>query len=447
VNTSRKRAAGLHALLGAAIVAAAVSIDRVLGIPPAWGTLQTAGVVAGLAVAAAGLVLGGRALRVSSSLCVAGLATLVAVAGVEVLGRALGHDFGNGEAAFLAIPPYFRQPTVPFGEASFRRRGPQTWTGRVLFTRLEQIRMEPNPYADEPVVTVAYDDEGFRNPPDLADWEVAVVGDSFTEAGYLPYEDLFTTVMAERLGVAVKNLGVSMTGSLSQAAYLEHFGIAPSTRHAVIVFFENDPLETSLELAALKRARETGRRDLREIERQTSFLRALYDGLVGDRRKVIRHSHATFGPERIPVSTYFAPKGPDEIEPELFEQIDEGLNLAFSELARISEEHGLTPWLVFMPCKARTHYGQLEFSERAEERVSSWEPSDLPEYVRGLAAAHGLRFLDLTPVLTREAHASGKLLYNSMYDMHLNARGSHLVGEVLAEMLREGWDEPPGPLR
>jgi hypothetical protein len=447
VDGSKKRTSVLHALFGAAIVVAAVSIDRVLGIPPAWGTLQTVGVALGLAVALAGPLLGGRAARASSGLCLAGLATLAGVAGVELLGRAVGHDFGNGEGAFLRIPPYFRQPTVPFGEASFRKRGPEEWTGQVLYTRLEQIRMEPNPYADEPVLTIRYDDQGFRNPPELADWEVAVVGDSFTEAGYLPYEGLYTSVLAEELGVAVKNLGVSMTGSLSHAAYLEHFGLAPSVRHAVFVFFENDPLETSLELDALKRTRETGQRELREIETETSVLRHLYGMLAGDQRRVIRHSHATFGPERIPVSTYFAPKGPDEIEPELFVRIDEGLNLAFAEFARIAAEHGLTPWLVFMPCKARTHHGQLEFTERAEARVRDWEPSDLPEYVGRLAVKHGLRFRDLTPVLRAEAQRSNELLYNSMYDMHLNARGARLVGAALGELLREGWDQPPGPLR
>jgi len=438
VDGSKKRAIVLHALLGAAIVVAAVSFDRVLGIPPAWGTLQTVAVALGVAVALAGPLLGARVARGSSALCLAGLATLAAVAGVELLGRALGHDFGNAEAAFLRIPPYFRQPTVPFGEASFRRRGPESWTGQVLYTRLEQIRMQPNPYEDEPVVTVEYDAEGFRNPPELADWQVAVVGDSFTEAGYLPSEDLFTTVLASALGVPVKNLGVSMTGSLSHAAYLEHFGVAPSMRHAVVVFFENDPLETSLELEALQRARETGQRDLREQERQTSLLRALYARLEGDQRKVIRHSHATFGPERIPVSTYFAPVNRSEVEPELFARMDAGLNLAFAEIARVCAERGITPWLVFMPCKARTHHGQLEFTERAEERVSTWEPSDLPQYVQGLAAAHGLRFRDLTPILSEEARASGELLYNSMYDMHLNARGSRLVGQVLADMLRDG---------
>ena len=55
----------------------------------------------------------------------------------------------------------------------------------MLNTRLSQLRIVPNPFAEERVVRVAYDEHGFRNPPDLADWVIAVTGDSF-EPGPLP---------------------------------------------------------------------------------------------------------------------------------------------------------------------------------------------------------------------------------------------------------------------
>ena len=47
----------------------------------------------------------------------------------------------------------------------------------------------------------------------------------------------------ERLGVRVKNLGVSGTGGFSHAAYLKHYGVAPSTSDAVLVFFEGNDLK------------------------------------------------------------------------------------------------------------------------------------------------------------------------------------------------------------
>lgn len=76
-------------------------------------------------------------------------------------------------------------------------------------------------YRNERPVTVAYDEQGFRNPDDLIDWDIVVVGDSFVELGYLPYEDLYTTRLGRLLGCRVKNLGCSYTGPFTYDYYLK----------------------------------------------------------------------------------------------------------------------------------------------------------------------------------------------------------------------------------
>ena len=430
-------------LLAAAFAVTAGGFDLVMGEPFAWGRVETLGFGLAAVAAAVGWLAPASVRRATAGLCMAGLVTLLTVGLVELTGRLAQYDFSRGEAAYLRIPTYFRQARVPVGDAYFRRNGPQQWRGQVLNVRLDQIGIVPNPYADEEPVVADYDADGFRNPVGLEDWEVVVVGDSFTELGYLNHEDLFTTRIAEALGVRVKNLGVSQTGALSQACYVEEFGFAPSTRHLVVVFFINDLLESSLEHEALMRFEETGVRELREGEKQTSALRHLR-GLVQREPKKIHHAdHATFGPDRIPVSVYFAPRHPDDLEPDVAAKVGTALDLGMAKLSRLARERGITPWVVYMPCKGRVHYGQLEFTERVLDHVRDWEPSRLPDYVRERAAVHGLRFLDLSPALIEEAQRSGELLYNSMYDMHLNRRGSHLVAEQLTEMLRAGWDAPP----
>ena len=433
----------LHITLGVALVAAACTLDLVLGQPFAWGRVEWVGVLVGSSVVAAGLLLPARIRRGSAALCLGGLVALAMVYLVEAGARLAHHDFSGAERSYLRIPTYFRQARVPVGEAYFRRAGPQQWRGQVLNVRLDQIGIVPNPYRDEEPVVADYDAQGFRNPPGLEDWEVVVVGDSFTELGYLNHPDLFTTLLAEGLGVTVKNLGVSQTGSLTQAAYFEEFGLAPSVKHVVVMFFVNDLLESTLELEGLRRLEQTGVRDLREGEHQTSALRAVWDFLHREPAKIHQADHATFGPDRIPVSAYFAPRHPDDLEPEMAALVDEALNLGLAKIARLARERGVTPWLVYVPCKARVHYGQLEFTERALEHVAGWEPSRLPDYVRELSEANGLRFFDLSPTLRAEALATEELLYNTMYDMHLNRRGSHLVGETLVELLRDGWEAPP----
>ncbi|MGC8990386.1 MAG: hypothetical protein ACP5MD_09715, partial [Verrucomicrobiia bacterium] len=62
--------------------------------------------------------------------------------------------------------------------------------------------------------------------------------------------------------------------------------------------------------------------------------------------------------------------------------------------------------------------------------------------VAELCAKHGIRFVDLTPSLRQETHRSGELLFNALYDTHLNARGSAFVAEELAKQLDFPGDNP-----
>ena len=94
--------------------------------------------------------------------------------------------------------------------------------------------VDASAYADEPEVEVRYDADGLRNPPDLAAWDVAVVGVSFIEAGTVADADTPTAVLASRLGLVVKNVGVSHTGPRSHVRLLRELGND-------IVFFEGLP--------------------------------------------------------------------------------------------------------------------------------------------------------------------------------------------------------------
>ena len=430
----------VHLLSGGSITALAILGDRLLGNPPEWGPAQWVGLAAGLSVVAWGLLVRrGRLAEVSTALGVGFLVVLGLFALVEVALQAAGHDFAREEEQWLAIPTYFQKPVVPTGEAYFRRSGPQRYEGQVLNTRLSQLRIVPNPFADERRVTVDYDADGFRNPLDLEDWVVAVTGDSFTELGYLVDDELHTSILARELGVPVKNLGVSQTGNLSQVSYLRDYGLAPSTRHLVVLWFEgNDPLETMMESRELARLRETGQRPLREFEVQSSFLRAVYDWIVHPRNKGEHDlTHALFPSSEgdLPVTVNFAPRDFPDLPAEFIEDTRAALELAFGQLARLAQDQGATAWLFYMPCKLRVHREGLRFIDRTPERIRSWEPSRLPESIAAMCEAQGIRFQDLTPALRAAARESGELLYNTVYDTHLNARGAAVVGEQLARVL------------
>ena len=63
-------------------------------------------------------------------------------------------------------------------------------------------------------------------------------------------------------------------------------------------------------------------------------------------------------------------------------------------------------------------------------------PTDLPALVRRFSEKHGIAFIDLTESLVRATEQEHLLVFNSVYDPHLNAEGCRVVGEELARRLR-----------
>jgi hypothetical protein len=357
------------------------------------------------------------------------------IVSAEAFFRLIEFDFGYEEQAWRQVPVFYRQPTVPTGEVFFKRAGSQTWTGQVISTRMSQLGYQPNPYLGEPVISVVYDHDGFRNRPGVSDWRIAVAGDSFTELGHLTDDELFTSVAARKLGVSVRNLGTSYTGPLSHLSYLRDYGVAASTTHSIIVFFEGNDLEDlAAEYEDLLRWKETGQRPYREFKKQSSFVKAVGQvvGLVKhaatrDKEDLIT-AYLKATPSGTPVSLVHAPEGSADMSKETMQRLDYFL----TQYAGFGHDRQIEVWLAFMPSKLRVLHGQIEFSASAAERFTNWQPTDLPDVVSALCDQHGIGFLDLTPALTTGTDSENQLLYNSMYDTHLNEAGSRIVGQELA---------------
>ncbi len=377
-----------------------------------------------------------RALRTGSIVLLnTTLLLLIAEAACRIGGVNLGALSGERER-FEKYPVCFRMPTQPLEEVFFTRPGPQSWTGRVLNTLLVNVKSTDQAYADEPQITVRYDKDGFRNPAGLADWDIAVAGDSFTESGYLPDEQMFTSVLAAQSGRRVKHLGVSYTGNFSHAAYLARFGKAASTRQSVLAFFEgNDVGDDAREHADLQTFRSAGTRPYREIGRETSLFRSLY-GLVKNLHHVTLkprgYANATWihGDKKTPVSAYYAPPSSRSLTPAQRAALDAALD----EWARVNRDLRLQPWLLYLPCERRVLHGALEFGPAAMSDVVSWTPTDLPAHIAALCSARGIRFIDSTPALM-DSCGKGVPTHNTIYDTHLNREGSRIVGELLARSL------------
>lgn len=395
--------------------------------------------VLGLAFVAAGFMRASamqRALRTGAILF---LNTAVLVCIVEGFCRVAGVNLAGitGEQKrFERYPVCFRMPTQPVPEVYFTRPGPQVWTGRVLNTLLKNLNATDNPYPDEPEITAHYDKNGFRNPDDLTDWDIAVAGDSFTEAGYLPEEQMFTSILAAKSGKRVKHLGVSYTGNFTQTAYLENFGKAPSTKQAVIAFFEgNDIDDDAREYRDLQNFRTTGQRPYREVGRETSLFKTFYLFVKNLRHFSLQpRSYATaswvFDGKKTPVSIYYAPPAPESLS----KTENEALRAALDGWAKVNRDLGIEPWLLYLPYKRRVLHGALEFKADADPEIVNWEPNGLPEFIERLCKQRGIKFIDSTAALV-ESCKKGMLTHNTIYDTHLNREGNRIVGELLAKTL------------
>ncbi len=385
----------------------------------------------------------GRALAFIRLLSINAAVMILVVLIVEGAGRISGFDFsrlaGRGhsrEEVRDQYPIFAREPDRPLPEVFFQHPGPAAWTGKPLQT-MERLRLgTDNAYADEPTITVSYDDDGFRNPPDLRDWDLAVVGDSYTELGYMPADDITTTQLARKLGRRVKNLGTCNTGLLAYARYLRAFGSAPSMKQVVFVMFEgNDVQDTTEEYTALQTFQAGGGRPFRDSGPEHSFVKSVGDLVAQLRHRATPQSYQNawfkHGTTSLPVTiSVELPVNPRAFTVEQREALEAGVSACASE-ARLL---GLVPMLAYIPVNNRVYHGMLDFDSKLPAEVREWEPHELPEIVSALCRENGMLFVDTTPAL-RAAASQGHYVHNRILDCHVNAAGAAIIATAIAQAI------------
>jgi len=368
------------------------------------------------------------------TLCLLLLCWLVA----ELMFRIAGFDFADPERALEKVPPFYRIPTEAVGTYAYHRPAGLHWQGRPLKTQLRLQGFSDPAYDQEAEVRIDYDKDGFRNPSAMPDWSLVFVGDSFTELGHLPSEHLFTSIVAAGSGRTVKNLGTSYTGPLTHLAYLEHYGLAAETRDAVLVFFEGNDLDDLVaEGARQAQATRPGYKHGNLFQThvpQRSLTRALFNSLGNlSASPQLSAANATYevAGQRQRVTVNYAPH-----EMQVGGQRWELMLEALDRWVQLCEQHEIQAWFLYMPCKHRVLYPFLHVDTDAHPVLRSWKPGGLPGQLSRLCENRQVIFLDATAVLQRSA-AEGQLPYNTVFDTHLNERGSRQVGELFLERMRQ----------
>jgi hypothetical protein len=280
-------------------------------------------------------------------------------------------------------------------------------------------------------VDVAYDENGFRNPPGRTRADLVLVGDSFLEAGLVPREQTIAAILERELGLVVQNLGCSGYGPQQEKIALERYGLPLQPKSVVWFFFEGNDL---LDVPRYEEARRTGGQDpgkTRFLARSLVANLARRIALFVDRSRLVDSAEADRRRGWIGSSNiYFAFPGQplsDEERMSLVKAQD-----AIRSAAESSRAAGARFLLAFVPTKFRAHEGLVEFAP--DTLCATWRSNELPQLLARFAADAGIEWIDLTPPL--RASVEKEELPYFPDDGHWSPQGQAVVARELAERLR-----------
>ncbi len=356
---------------------------------------------------------------------------LLAVVGSS-LAALIAFDLGFSLVVSGAIEPDFwldgshisRLDNLPDSELGFVRKPDLVWRGAVRGT--------------ERTVEYSTDQAGFRNPVGTRGGEIALVGDSYTEAAQVDVEDCFASRLAGLTGRSVWNLGRGAYGPQQELLILERYALGGEPKPAVVVWqlFEGNDLTDAEEFARWQSGDAT-HKGFWERYRQNSFfapwLQSTYRSKRGD-YAVLRDDEDREHPLAL---RYRARKN-------LIEDHRQGWHLtedALREGARRCREAGVRLVVTFVPVAVRVWRDRLTIDDPELRDIYLPDGFDgdraLADALRELCADLGVTFVDLLPAFERAVQGGG---IDGIYiprDEHLDVRGHALVAEALARALAE----------
>jgi hypothetical protein len=293
-----------------------------------------------------------------------------------------------------------------------------------------------------------WDQEGFRVPHWRADsYPVVALGDSFTEAPNAPKP--WPDVLATALDVPVRNLGFRGFGPREEMQSFERYGQPQKVETVVIGFFEGNDLSNAYttrnnefeppstvtdrsmiptDIAAIPDRDErypmqidiNGEiSDVALLEGYVWMLNGSYETYLDSRNLALTTRNwqaiAEAAPQACVIVAYFPDKSHIYLP---YLTVEDQPILMQKTMETVLDNRNR---LIQQPAPEMTFESILANLDHQRDAVEE------------AAAAIGLPFVDLTPVLA-EAAASGELTYYT-YDTHWNQRGHELAGNTIAAFL------------
>lgn len=306
--------------------------------------------------------------------------------------------------------------------------------------------------------TLAWDDDGFRQPAHPADaYPIAVFGDSFTEGFNVPVP--YADRLAERLNIPVRNYGYRAFGPVEVAQAIRDYAPREQRRWMIYGYFSGNDLGDGIRAPKI------------DTHSPLAVWQALFQRFQWNNRAQPRYDPGVHYDNPMPViigdkyyeqvflpyylywhlepSEGFAASRNFKMLAQQLQVIDSGVS---AETCRA---------LVFIPTKEQLYYPYIYPTERQWLRgimhrlvidsdgiiqfaSAPITEMDEPDFVAKLHsqrdAVHALvnslpgwQFIDLLPAF-EEAASRGEMLYYT-YDSHWNQAGHDLAAEVIAAAL------------
>lgn len=360
--------------------------------------------------------------------------------------------WSTGEGLLFLLPPRNQMDnpwyldvgggTSASNELPFERPPHLEWTGRSRGD-LAFLAGDEDPYARW--ITFKTDSEGFRNGRDMEKADLVFLGDSYTEAGNIPEEESYVSLLGQRLHLRARNLGRAGYCPPSEQVVLNRYGLKCKPQTVIWQIAESNDLPESLEFENWVAAgqprflnhRTVGRATRLEAWKQRSpgyrifgFLRPAKPGtwnFSGTFKDTAGTSH--------PIRFFPLPS----------EAQNADLHPGWASLARAirrgsaaCESSNIRLIILLIPMKFGVMRARTEFNDWTRQRLAGYremnKESTISAHLETLCGELGILFVDATAPL--KAHADqGELVYLP-FDTHLSPAGHTIIADLLGEAIK-----------
>ncbi len=279
---------------------------------------------------------------------------------------------------------------------------------------------------------VTYDQHGFRNPTDLKNADMVVIGDSFVEDLTVPYNELLTTRLAKLQGKTTANLGQATYGPLQELVVLKRYALPLHPKLVIWMFSEDSDVEDVITYHEKMRNKPTFWKSFwaRSFTRSAEMLVRV---LIHPPSKVSgrNYSGVFHTADGKSVNIYFETR-PPVLNGERLKAIDESV-ATLATAQKLLAAQGARLIFVFVPMKYTVYRSFCHYPP--ESKAGAWGNNDLAQRLRdGLASASPeTEFVDLTPAFLEAAQAGVVAYYPD--DLHWNPSGQKIAAETLNRYL------------